>query len=85
MLIPRKRQAVSGGIALRSLVNAGKLASGAASGNAGGKEEVQGVGVTAVNKLLGAVEDIIKKTVKETLRKAKEKIDKARSPKAVSQ
>ncbi|UPA14249.1 variable large family protein (plasmid) [Borrelia turicatae 91E135] len=38
-------------------------AAGAAVGNAGGKEEVQGVGITAVNKLLVAVEDIFKKTV----------------------
>ncbi|ANF34531.1 Variable large protein 18 (plasmid) [Borrelia turicatae] len=77
-----KAAAVAGGIALRSLINAGKLASGAAAGNAGGKEEVQGVGITAVNKLLGALEDIIKKTVKNVLKTAKEKIDKARDPKA---
>ncbi|WP_050886280.1 variable large family protein [Borrelia crocidurae] len=80
-----KAAAVAGGIALRSLVNSGKLAAGAAAGNLGGKEEVQGVGVTAVNKLLVSVEDIIKKTVEETLKKAKEKIDKARSQKTAEQ
>ncbi|ATQ16729.1 variable large family protein (plasmid) [Borrelia miyamotoi] len=73
--------AVSGGIALRSLVKDGKLASGAADGSAGGKEEVQKVGITAANKLLGAVEDIIKKTVKNILEKAKTKIDEARNSK----
>ncbi len=76
-----KARAVSGGIALRSLVKDGKLASGAADNSAGGKEEVQKVGITAVNKLLGAVEEIIKKTVKNVLEKAKEKIDKVREPK----
>ncbi|WP_434757432.1 variable large family protein (plasmid) [Borrelia puertoricensis] len=74
--------AVSGGIALRSLVKDGKLASGAADGSAGGKEEVQKVGVNAVNKLLVAVEDMIKKTVKNVLKIAKEKIDGARAPKS---
>ncbi|ETZ17223.1 Variable major outer membrane lipoprotein [Borrelia duttonii CR2A] len=37
-----KAAAVAGGIALRSLVKSGKLASGAGDGSAGGKEEVQG-------------------------------------------
>ncbi|XXG16352.1 variable large family protein (plasmid) [Borrelia puertoricensis] len=73
--------AVSGGIALRSLVKDGKLASGAADGNAGGKEEVQKIGITAANKLLRAVEDVIKKTVKNVLEQAKAKIDEARTPK----
>ncbi|ETZ17304.1 Variable major outer membrane lipoprotein [Borrelia duttonii CR2A] len=80
-----KAAAVAGGIALRSLVKDGKLASGAADNVTGGGKEVQGVGITAVNKLLVAVEDIIKKTVKETLKKAKEKIDESRSPKAADQ
>ncbi|WP_434757234.1 variable large family protein (plasmid) [Borrelia puertoricensis] len=80
-----KAASVSGGIALRSLVKTGKLASGAADGSAGGKEEVQKVGVSAVNKLLVAVEDIIKKTVKNVLKTAKEKIDKARAPKTTAQ
>ncbi|ETZ17688.1 Variable major outer membrane lipoprotein [Borrelia duttonii CR2A] len=35
----------------------------------------------AVNKLLVAVEEIIKKTVKNVLEKAKEKIDESRNPK----
>ncbi|WP_051373872.1 variable large family protein [Borrelia hispanica] len=77
--------AVSGGIALRSLVKAGKLASGAADGSTGGKEEVQKVGITAVNKLLGAVEEIVKKTVKNVLEKVKQEVDKARDPKAAGQ
>ncbi|WP_407637303.1 variable large family protein [Borrelia persica] len=77
-----KAAAVAGGIALRSLVKNGKLATAAAAGNAGGQGEVQAVGVTAANKLLVAVEDIIKKTVKDVLEKAKGKIDEARNPKA---
>ncbi|UPA14078.1 variable large family protein [Borrelia turicatae] len=77
-----KAAAVAGGIALRSLVKNGKLAKGAADNATGGGKEVQGVGITAVNKLLGALEDIIKKTVKNVLKTAKEKIDKARDPKA---
>ncbi|WP_051373843.1 variable large family protein [Borrelia hispanica] len=77
-----KAAAVAGGIALRSLVKTGKLASGAEDGSAGGKEEVQRVGVSAVNKLLVAVEEIIKKTVKNVLEKVKQEVDKAREPKA---
>ncbi|ASJ27767.1 variable large family protein [Borrelia turicatae] len=77
-----KAAAVAGGIALRSLVNAGKLASGAADKNSGGKEDVQAVGIDAVNKLLGAVEDIIKKTVKNVLEKVKKEVDESREPKA---
>ncbi|WP_434757237.1 variable large family protein (plasmid) [Borrelia puertoricensis] len=80
-----KAAAVAGGIALRSLVKTGKLAAGAADNATGGGKEVQGVGVTAANKLLVAVEDIIKKTVKNVLEKAKEKIDKARAPKPSAQ
>ncbi|ATQ19215.1 variable large family protein (plasmid) [Borrelia miyamotoi] len=76
-----KASAVAGGIALRSLVKTGKLGAGAAANNAGGEKEVQGVGVTAANKLLVAIEDIIKKTVKNILEKAKRKIDEARNPK----
>ncbi|AHH05972.1 variable large family protein (plasmid) [Borrelia miyamotoi] len=73
-----KASAVSGGIALRSLVKGGKLA----SHNNNDEKAVQSAGITAVNKLLVAVEDIIKKTVKNVLEKAKEKIDEARNPKA---
>ncbi|WP_041177908.1 variable large family protein [Borrelia duttonii] len=80
-----KAAAVSGGIVLRSLVKNGKLSSGAQDGQAGGKEEVQAVGISAVNKLLVAVEDIIKKTVKNVLEKVKKEVDKARDPKAVGQ
>ncbi|ASJ27699.1 variable large family protein [Borrelia turicatae] len=80
-----KAAAVAGGIALRSLVKTGKLASGAADNATGGGKEVQGVGITAVNKLLVAVEDIIKKTVKNVLKAAKEKIDEARAPKSAGQ
>ncbi|ANF34558.1 Variable large protein 18 (plasmid) [Borrelia turicatae] len=69
--------AVSGGIALRSLVKDGKLASHNANSD---EKAVQAAGITAVNKLLVAVEDIIKKTVKNVLEKAKGKIDKVRGP-----
>ncbi|UPA15764.1 variable large family protein (plasmid) [Borrelia turicatae] len=79
-----KAAAVAGGIALRSLVKDGKLAAAAADAQ-GGQGEVQAVGVAAVNKLLVAVEDIVKKTVKNVLEKAKEKIDKARAPEPVSE
>ncbi|UPA19209.1 variable large family protein [Borrelia puertoricensis] len=79
-----KAAAVAGGIALRSLVKTGKLAAGAADNATGGEKEVQGVGITAVNKLLVAVEDIIKKTVKNVLEKAKGEIDKARAPKTAA-
>ncbi|WP_051373848.1 variable large family protein [Borrelia hispanica] len=80
-----KAAAVAGGIALRSLVKDGKLAFGAADGSAGGKEEVQAVGISAVNKLLVAVEEMVKKTVKNVLEKVKQEVDKARDPKAVGQ
>ncbi|WP_434757233.1 variable large family protein (plasmid) [Borrelia puertoricensis] len=79
-----KAAAVAGGIALRSLVKDGKLAAAAAN-SAGGQGEVQAVGVTAANKLLVAVEDIIKKTVKNVLEKSKGEIDKAREPKPSAQ
>ncbi|WP_434757362.1 variable large family protein (plasmid) [Borrelia puertoricensis] len=80
-----KAAAVAGGIALRSLVKTGKLAAGAAANNAGGEKEVQGIGTTAVNKLLVAVEDIIKKTVKNVLKKVKQEIDQARASKSAGQ
>ncbi|AHH14723.1 variable large family protein [Borrelia hermsii] len=67
--------AVSGGIVLRSLVKDGKLASHNANSD---EKAVQSAGITAVNKLLVAIEDVIKKTVKNVLGTAKEKIDKAR-------
>ncbi|AFI32180.1 Borrelia lipoprotein-containing protein (plasmid) [Borrelia crocidurae str. Achema] len=35
-----------------------------------------------MNKLLGAVEEIVKKTVKNVLEKVKEEVDKARESKA---
>ncbi|AHH11443.1 variable large family protein (plasmid) [Borrelia coriaceae] len=56
--------AVAGGIALRSLLKGGKLdaASTAANINA-----VNGVGVTAVNKLLNAIENIVQVVVKQCL------------------
>ncbi|WP_198004630.1 variable large family protein [Borrelia recurrentis] len=76
-----KAAAVSGGIALRSLVKLGKLAAGANPNVKGGEKDVQGVGIAAANKLLLAVEDLIKKAVKNVLKKAKEKIDEARGPK----
>ncbi|ETZ17172.1 Variable major outer membrane lipoprotein [Borrelia duttonii CR2A] len=80
-----KAAAVAGGIALRSFLKASKLASGANSNEQGGEKEVQGVGITAVNKLLGAIEEIMKKTVKNTLEKVKQEVDKARELKAVGQ
>ncbi|UPA17155.1 variable large family protein (plasmid) [Borrelia coriaceae] len=77
-----KAAAVAGGIALRSLVKGGKLA----GHNNDDDKVAQLVGISAVNKLLGAVEDIIKKTVKHVLGTAKQKIDDARAPKpAVSE
>nr|ABC87911.1 chimeric protein Vlp7/18 [Borrelia hermsii] len=76
-----KAAAVAGGIALRSLVKDGKLA----SHNDNSEKAVQAAGVIAANKLLVSVEDLIKKTVKNVLEKAKEKIDKARAPKATGQ
>ncbi|WP_041177100.1 variable large family protein [Borrelia crocidurae] len=72
-----KAAAVAGGIALRSLVKGGKLASH--SGN--DEKAVQSAGIAAVNKLLVAVEDIIKKTVKNVLEKVKKEVDEARKPK----
>nr|WP_242400593.1 variable large family protein [Borrelia crocidurae] len=80
-----KAAAVAGGIVLRSLVRGGKLAAGAGSGEKGGEKDVQGVGVSAANKLLVAVEGIVKKTVRNVLEKVKQEIDKARESKAVSQ
>ncbi|AHH07908.1 Variable major outer membrane lipoprotein (plasmid) [Borrelia crocidurae DOU] len=74
--------AVSGGIALRSLIKEGKLASHNENSD---EKAVQSAGITAVNELLVAVEDIIKKTVKNVLEKVKKEVDKARDPKAVGQ
>ncbi|UPA14167.1 variable large family protein (plasmid) [Borrelia turicatae 91E135] len=76
-----KAAAVAGGIALRSLVKDGKLA----SHNDNSEKAVQAAGVTAANKLLVAVEDVIKKTVKNVLKTAKEKIDEARVTKPADQ
>ncbi|ACH94204.1 variable large family protein [Borrelia duttonii] len=76
-----KAAAVAGGIALRSLVKGGKLAAHSSDDD----KIAQLVGVSAVNKLLGAVEEIVKKTVKNVLEKVKEEVDKAREPKAVGQ
>ncbi|AHH11246.1 variable large family protein (plasmid) [Borrelia coriaceae] len=73
--VAAKASAVAGGIALRSLVKTGKLAANDANND---KATVQAAGVAAVNKLLVALEDIIIKTVKKVLEKAKEKIDKSR-------
>ncbi|WP_049752297.1 variable large family protein [Borrelia duttonii] len=77
-----KAASVAGGIALRSLVKGGKLASHSTNND---EKAVQSAGITAVNKLLVAVEDIIKKTVKNVLEKVKAEVDKARDPKAVGQ
>ncbi|ACH92964.1 variable large family protein [Borrelia duttonii] len=76
-----KAAAVAGGIALRSLVKEGKLASHNANSD---EKAVQLAGVTAVNKLLVALEDIIKKTVKNVLDKVKKDVDEAKKPKTVS-
>ncbi|WP_041177101.1 variable large family protein, partial [Borrelia crocidurae] len=73
---------VSGGIALRALVKDGKLAT---HNDNNDHKAVQGAGITAVNKLLVAVEGIVKKTVKNVLEEVKKEIDKAREPKAASQ
>ncbi|WP_407637742.1 variable large family protein [Borrelia hispanica] len=43
------------------------------------------MGITAANNLLGAIEEIVKKTVKNVLEKVKQEVDKAREPKAVGQ
>ncbi|ETZ17085.1 Variable major outer membrane lipoprotein, partial [Borrelia duttonii CR2A] len=68
-----KAAAVAGGIALRSLVKEGKLASHNANSD---EKAVQSAGITAANKLLVAVEDLIKKTVKKILEKVKQEVDK---------
>ncbi|AFI32096.1 variable large family protein [Borrelia crocidurae] len=73
--------AVSGGIALRSLIKAGKLA----ANNNDDDKVAQAVGISASNKLLVAIEDIMKKTVKNVLEKVKQEVDKAREPKAAGQ
>ncbi|ACH94130.1 variable large family protein [Borrelia duttonii] len=73
--------AVSGGIALRSLVKDGKLAAHNANND---EKAVQSAGITAVNKLLVAVEDVIKKAVKNILEKVKKEVDKVRKPKIIN-
>ncbi|AFI31999.1 Borrelia lipoprotein-containing protein (plasmid) [Borrelia crocidurae str. Achema] len=75
-------KAGAGGIALRSLVKDGKLAGHNTNSD---EKTVQSAGVSAVNKLLGAVEEIVKKTVKNVIEKVKQEVDKAREPKAVGQ
>ncbi|AHH07039.1 Variable major outer membrane lipoprotein (plasmid) [Borrelia crocidurae DOU] len=72
-----KAGAVAGGIALRSLVKDGKLAAHSADDD----KAAQAAGITAVNKLLRILENMIIKTVKNVLEQAKEKIDEARDPK----
>ncbi|AHH11923.1 Variable major outer membrane lipoprotein (plasmid) [Borrelia coriaceae ATCC 43381] len=73
---------VSGGIALRSLVKGGKLASNTSNED---KVTVQAVGIDAVNKLLGALEDIIRKTINKILEKVKTEVDEVRNPKSAIQ
>ncbi len=70
-----KAGAVAGGIALRSLVKEEKLAT---HNDDNDHKVVQAVGISAVNKLLGAVEEIVKKTVKNVIEKVKQEVDKAR-------
>ncbi len=76
-----KAAAVAGGIALRSLVKDGKLA----ANNNDDDKVAQSAGVAAVNKLLIAIEEIIKNTVKNVLDKVKQEVDQARAPKAAVQ
>ncbi len=66
--------AVSGGIALRSLVKDGKLASHSGNDNKG----VEIAGISATNKLLGAIDDIIKETVKKVFDKVKKEVNNAK-------
>ncbi|AHH11795.1 Variable major outer membrane lipoprotein (plasmid) [Borrelia coriaceae ATCC 43381] len=77
-----KASEVAGGIALRSLVKEGKLASHT-SGN--DDKAVQAVGINAANKLLGAVENVIGKTINKILEKVKAEINEIRKSKAVGQ
>ncbi|WP_330730471.1 variable large family protein [Borrelia turicatae] len=77
-----KAAAVAGGIALRSLVKDGQLA---AHNTNNDDKAAQAAGITGVNKLLVAVEDLIKKTVKNVLDKVKQEVDKARAPKPEGQ
>nr|WP_011666324.1 variable large family protein [Borrelia duttonii]BAC22669.1 vmpK [Borrelia duttonii] len=76
-----KAGAVSGGIALHSLVKEGKLAT---HNDDNDHKVVQAVGISAVNKLLVAVEEIVKKTVKNVIEKVKAEVDNARDSKAAS-
>ncbi|AHH11349.1 variable large family protein (plasmid) [Borrelia coriaceae] len=64
---------VSGGIALRSLIKGGKL--GATSNL---QVVSQGAGTMAANKLIGTVEELIKKTIKITLDTIKTVVDRTR-------
>ncbi|WP_025401607.1 variable large family protein [Borrelia crocidurae] len=74
-----KAGAVAGGIALRALVKEGKLAT---HNDDNDYKAVQSSGVSAVNKLLVAVEKMVKKTVKNVIEGVKKEVDKARDPKA---
>nr|WP_038359473.1 variable large family protein [Borrelia hispanica] len=69
--------AVSGGIALRSLVKDGKLASHSGNDSKG----VEVAGVSATNKLLGAVDDVVREIVKKVFDKIKQKLGSSRNPK----
>ncbi|WP_445436433.1 variable large family protein [Candidatus Borreliella tachyglossi] len=61
-----KAASVAGGIALRSLIQGGKLSSAEAA-----EEAVQKVGVEAANKLLVAIKDAIKTSITKILADAK--------------
>ncbi|WP_182117988.1 variable large family protein, partial [Borrelia sp. A-FGy1] len=76
-----KAAAVTGGIALRSLLKNGKLAH---KSTADDNTAAQAVGLNASGKLLGAIEDIIKKTAGTILKKVKKAIDDAREGKGVT-
>ncbi|WP_370639804.1 variable large family protein [Borrelia sp. RT5S] len=71
--------AVSGGIALRSLLKGGQLKPAAAG--AGDAPIAKQAGLAAVTKLLGAIEDIMKKTLSKVLAKVKEAADGVRANK----
>ncbi|WP_051374057.1 variable large family protein [Borrelia persica] len=62
---------VGGGIVMRGIVKGGKLA--AAHNSNDDDKVIQLTGITAVNKLLKAIEDIVKKTVNNVLKEAKVK------------
>ncbi|UGQ16627.1 variable large family protein [Borrelia sp. RT5S] len=69
--------AVSGGIALRSLLKGGQLKLAQADEAPIAKQ----AGLAAVTKLLGAIEDIMKKTLSKVLAKVKEAADGVRANK----